>query len=267
MALFVWTNARLFVNEVDLSAQMSQLLLDYKAEILDATAFQQAAIGTRIHKSGLWDVSLNHEGFLDFAEPGIDEELFDTILLSETVNVTMIPVSTGTAGVIADGDHAYFGQFAGATYTPGGTVGDLAKFTYAATSKEQLAIGRVSIDDVVAVTGVVDGTAYQFGDAVAFPGFGGAIDVPAGDRIVAMVHIVADDFTDLDMIIESDDVANFAGTPATLATQANSTGITSFFMQSDGSTPITDEYFRLRVTGFTGTSATVLGVVGVVRGR
>ncbi len=264
MATFIWKNARLFVNEFDFSGQFNQLQLDYSAEVLDATVMA-AAIDTRIHAAGLWSAEINHAGFLDYAVSGQDAEMFGDVGGSG-FDHTIIPEPGGTAGVIADGDHAIFGGFVTGVYTPGGTVGELAKFSWTASGKNQLAKGRVSIDDAAAVTGVADGSAYRLGNA-AFGPMGGAIDVPAGDRIVAMVHITADDFSDLDIIIESDDVENFGGTPTTIATQANSAGVTSFLMQSDGTTAITDDWFRLRVTGFTGTSATVLGSIAVVRGR
>ena len=263
MATFFWKNARMFVNELDLSGQFNQLQLDYNAEVLDATVMNVAA--TRIHAGGLWTTEINHSGFLDYTDDGQDQTMFDDVGGSG-FDHTIIPTPGGAAGVIADGDHAIFGGFVTGTYTPGGTVGELAKFSWTASGKNQLAKGRVSIDDATAVSGVADGSAYQLG-AGAFGPLGGAVDVPAGDRVLAMVHITADDFTDLDVVLESDDVENFGGTPTTLATEANSTGITSFLMQSDGSTPITDDWFRLRVSGFTGTTATVLGSIAVVRGR
>ncbi len=265
MAIFVYTNARLFVNEFDFSGQFNVGKLDYNADMLDETAFQIAANGTRIRKAGLWDSAISHEGFVDFTDDAIEDELFTTAGLANTHH-TLIPFPTGAAGVIADGDKAFFGQFTTATHQWGGIVGEMAKFQWNAQGDAQLALGRVSIDDDAAVTGVVNGSGHQLGDATAFPGIGAPVDVPAGDRVVAMVHILADDFTDLDIVLESDDGAGFVSADI-LATQNNSTGITSFFMQSDGVTPITDDYFRLRVSGFTGTSATVLGSIAIVRGR
>ncbi len=266
MAIFHWQDAKLFVNEFDLSVQFNALKLDYTVEMLDETALggAPAGRGTRIHKPGLWDLKLAHHGFVDFTDGALDDELHGTVGAAAALNHTIIPFPTGALGVIVDGDHAYFSQFKTATYSGFQTgMGELAEFDWEAVGVEQLAIGRVSIDPVTPITGIADGSAYEFGNAASFT-FGGNID--AGDRVVAMVHILADDFTDLDIILESDDVANFGGTPATLDTVDNSTGVTSFFMASSGAA-ITDDFFRLRVTAFTGTSATVLGVIGVMRGR
>lgn len=266
MATFPYTNARLFVNEFDFSGQFNVGKLDYTAEMLDATAFQVAVAGTRLSRAGLWKAVINHEGFVDFDDDGIEEILFNTVGVANTLH-TLIPFPTGTAGVIADGDKAYIGKFTTATHSWGGQVGEMFKFKWNAESDFQLGLGRVSIDDATAVAGVVDGSAHQLGDAIAFPGIGGPVDVPSGDRVVALVHIIADDFDNLDIILESDTVANFGGTPSTIATQANSTGVTSFMLETDGSTAISDDYFRLRVTGFTGATATVLGSIAVLRGR
>ena len=266
MATFIWHNARVFIDAYDFSAQFSLTRLDYVAEMRDATAMQVAAAPTRIHKAGLWQADITHRGFLDFAEDGIEDIISTALGVGGTHDITMIPFPQGAAGVIADADHAYFGQFVNGRLTWAGNVGDMAEFDWEAHGNEQLGKGRVSIDDVIAVTGVVNGTGYQLGDATAFPGIGGPIDVPSGDRVVAMVHVVADDFTDLDFVLESDDAAPF-GTATVLASSLNHTGISSAFLQSDGSTPISDDFFRLRVSGFTGTSATVIGSVAVVRGR
>ncbi len=425
MAIFVWTNARLFVDEIDLSAQFNQLSLDYNVDTLDATAMQVAAMGTRIRKAGLWDVGIAHHGFLDFTDAAIEEQLNDSLrqaviadfttvdaaihkdqtggpsyvdetadansaggadvapfptlgddtddafligkankfdkakidtatagagdavagesvweysqgadnwaelttvvddtdeftasaatdrvisfvppsdwqkdtvnsqgpyyyirlrltadnvynttppvldqvwvqLIEAEFNHTIIPLPGGAAGVIADGDKAYFGKFTTGRLSWGGEVGSMGEFDWEAKSIDQLAIGRVSIDDVTAVSGAVDGTAYEFGNVATFPYIGGNFD--AGDRVVAMVHVIADDFTDLDIVLETDDVANFGGTPETQASVVNISGVSSFWLESDGGA-ITDDFVRLRVSSFTGSSATVLGVVGVVRGR
>lgn len=252
----------MFVNELDLSGQFNQLQLDYTAEVLDATVMDPAA--TRIHAAGLWSAEINHAGFLDFTDDGQDETMFGDVG-SSGFNHTIIPTPTGTAGVIADGDHTIFGGFVTGSYTPGGTVGELAKFSWTASGKNQLAKGRVSIDDSP-VLGLLDGSAYRFGD-VAFGPLGAAIDVPAGDLVKAMIHVTAvDTFTTMTVILESDDVENFGGTPTTLATQVIG-DVGSFAFESDGSTPITDDWFRLRVTVFTGTSATTLGSIAPTRGR
>lgn len=265
MATFVWTNARLFVDGFDLSGQMNQLQLDYTAEMLDATVMAPAR--TRIRAPGLWAAEINHNGFLDYAEFAIDSQLFATLGVAAGVDQTVVPTPSGVAGVIADGDHAIFGKFVTGAYTPGGQVGELAGFNWTASGRSQLAKGRVSIDDATDVTGVVDGTSYQFGDA-AFGPLGGAIDVPAGDLVKAMVHVTAEDtFTSATIVLESDDVENFGGTPTVVATQAIVPGVASYAFETDGSTPITDDWFRLRVSTFVGTSLTLIGSIGPTRGR
>ncbi len=266
MATFVWHNARVFIDGYDFSAQFSLTQLEYTAEMRDATAMQVSSAATRIHKAGLWQADLTHRGFLDYTDDAIEDIISTALGAGSTHNITVIPHPQGTAGVIADADHAYFGQYVNGRLTWAGNVGDMAEFDWEAHGNEQLAKGRVSIDDVTAISGVVNGTGYQLGDATAFPGIGGAVDVPAGDRVVAMVHIVADDFTDLDFVLESDDGAGFVSAD-TLATSANHSGIGAAFLESDGSTPINDDYFRLRVSGWTGTTATVVGSVAIVRGR
>ncbi|KKN54437.1 hypothetical protein LCGC14_0592350 [marine sediment metagenome] len=265
MATFVWSNVRLFVDEFDLSGQMNKLQLDYTAEMLDATVMSPDK--TRLHAPGLWSAEINHNGFLDYADGAIDDQLFATLGVDAGVLQTIVPVPSGALGVIADGDHAFFGEFVSGAYTPGGTVGELAAFNWVASGRTQLAKGRVSIDDAANVTGVANGSAYQFGNA-AFGPLGAAIDVPSGDLVKAMVHVTAEDtFTSATIVLESDDVENFGGTPTIVATQAIVPGIASYAFETDGTTAITDDWFRLRVSAFTGTSLTLIGSIGPTRGR
>jgi hypothetical protein len=89
MATIVYRNAYFWVNGVDYSSDTSELTLNYKAEMLDETAFGD---DTRIKKGGLkvWDLSAKFHQ--DFSSAHVGSALF--ALVGTTTCVEMRPLNS-----------------------------------------------------------------------------------------------------------------------------------------------------------------------------
>lgn len=64
MATIVYKRARLFLGEADISAQLTELNVEYSVEILDDTRFGH---DTRFHKGGLSVANISGKGSFDDA--------------------------------------------------------------------------------------------------------------------------------------------------------------------------------------------------------
>lgn len=122
MATFVWTNANVVINSVDESDHVSQVQLNYNAEMLDATVMATAA--TRIRRPGLFDWSVDITLFDDFADADLDDLLFALvgaaafpIILRPTQAVIGATNPEFRGNVVLEGDPV------------GGSVGEMAAKT------------------------------------------------------------------------------------------------------------------------------------------
>lgn len=90
----VYKNAVMLIEGRDISAELYQLMLDYKVEILDRTTFGN---DTRIHVGGLYEAVLSAEGYADFA--ALAPDLMFTLLGTDDSIITVFPngVTVGTA--------------------------------------------------------------------------------------------------------------------------------------------------------------------------
>ncbi len=86
MAEFVFTDASVVINAVDLSDHVRQVTLNYSAELQDDTAMGD---DTRSRIGGLKDWSMELEFNQDFAAAEIDVTLFP--LVGSTFAVTLKP--------------------------------------------------------------------------------------------------------------------------------------------------------------------------------
>lgn len=79
----LYRNAKLFVNEGQLDASLSELSVDYSAEILDVTTFGQ---DTRIKRGGLFMGKISGKGFFDLVGAiGLEPLLFGDVGLDDSV--------------------------------------------------------------------------------------------------------------------------------------------------------------------------------------
>jgi hypothetical protein len=117
MATLVYTNAKIEVNGVDLSAHASEVSLNYASEMQDETAMGD---DTRIRKGGLKDWSVDVTFHQDFAAAKVDATLFSVV--GTTVCVELRPQNICSTVI----NPTYSGIGIIESYNPlGGAVGAL----------------------------------------------------------------------------------------------------------------------------------------------
>lgn len=84
MATVVYRNAYFWLNGVDYSADIAELTLNYKAEMLDETAMGD---DTRIRKGGLKDWSIAAKAHQDFSAAHVGANLFALVGTTTCVEV------------------------------------------------------------------------------------------------------------------------------------------------------------------------------------
>lgn len=123
MAAFVFTDALVTINSIDLSDHVQSVTLTYEAEILDDTVM---GLGTRSGRAGLKNWSLE-VGFLqDFAAANVDATLF------ALVGAAAFPVAVrkSKTDAISATNPEYQGYAVLESYPPlQGSVGDLGVVT------------------------------------------------------------------------------------------------------------------------------------------
>lgn len=118
MATFVFTDASVTINSVDLSDHVRSVTLDITAEEQDDTAMGATF---RSRKGGLKDGSISLEFNSDFAAAEIDATLFP--ILATTVAFVVKPTSSAVSAT----NPSYSGNCLVTQHVPvGNAVGDLA---------------------------------------------------------------------------------------------------------------------------------------------
>ena len=118
MAVFVFTNASLTVNGVDLSDHVQSVTLNYEAELQDDTVMGDT---TRSNIGGLKNWSMDVQFVQDFAASKVDATLFS--IVGSAVTVILIPVNATVTAT----NPSYTGTGIIGSYSPlGNSVGDLA---------------------------------------------------------------------------------------------------------------------------------------------
>ena len=122
MAAFVFKDAVLVVNSVDLTLFSNSITLNYSAELQDASCF---GVDTRINLAGLKDWSIDVTFKQDFAAAAVDATLFP-LVGAVAFPITLKP----TSAAISATNPEFQGTAVLGTYNPfGGSVGDLAAAT------------------------------------------------------------------------------------------------------------------------------------------
>lgn len=231
MATFVLTDAKIWINEIDLSATSNQLNLEYAAEALDETAFGDA---TRIMKGGLKTISLGISGHFNEDDATLgggayNDELFDDV----GTNNVLIGISPegGTAG-----DTAYLFQAFQANYNISGGIGELLAFSIDASAGDEGVLVRGTLmANLAAQTTTGSGSGFQLGA------------VSASQTLYGGLHVLAASAGDtLDVRIESDSSNSFSGAETTRMTFAQKTAVGSEYQTVTGA--ITDTWWRTDFT-------------------
>ena len=118
MATFVYTDASVVVNSVDLSDHVKSCTVNYEAEMLDDTVMGDT---TRSNIAGLLNWSIDVEFLQDFAAAKVDATLF-ALIGSASFTVIVKP----TSGSVSSTNPSFSGSVVLESYPPmSGAVGDL----------------------------------------------------------------------------------------------------------------------------------------------
>jgi hypothetical protein len=118
MATFVYTDASVTVNTVDLSDHVKSCTLNYEAEMLDDTVMGDT---TRSNMAGLLNWSIDVDFLQDFASAKVDATLF-ALIGSASFTVILKP----TSGSVSATNPSFTGSAVLESYPPmTGGVGDL----------------------------------------------------------------------------------------------------------------------------------------------
>lgn len=135
MATFVYTDASVVVNTVDLSDHVKSCSVNYEAEMLDDTVMGDT---TRSNIAGLLNWSMDVEFLQDFASAKVDATLF-ALVGSASFTVTVKP----TSGSVSATNPSFSGSAVLESYPPmTGSVGDLE--TVSATFRSAGALTRAT---------------------------------------------------------------------------------------------------------------------------
>ena len=224
MATLVFTDAKIFIAQYDVSGDLNQVQLNIGAEMVENTGFGATA---RTKKPGLFTVDYSMQGFANFGTGLTDEGLFAK---AGTVDIphTLVP------DTIAVGGNCFFFKGAQAGYSPGGQIGEMIKFT---------ASGGVSGGACIKGKVLETGATMRVASGNSAEVLVSACTIP--QKVFASIHVLAMQGTapTLAVIVQSD-TTGFAS-PAnqiTFATFSNAIG--SNFANTAASN-ITDTYYRV----------------------
>lgn len=242
MTAFSLKDATIHVHGHDFSADSNTISLAAEAEALESTTFRSG--GWRSRVAGLKSVSCDTSGFWD---PTPDAENFADLGVASRV-CTVSPTS-------AEGDVAYMFRAGRFSYSQFGDVGSLAPFSLGmmGTSREGLVRGRMikSRGNVTAVGAV--GSPFQLG----------ATDDDPLEYLYGSLHVFSAGTT-LTAVIESATANTFVG--ATTRATLGPITATGGYWATRVAGPITDTWYRLRVTAITGTFD-IAAAVGIGRAK
>lgn len=239
MPHFVYTNAKIFLAHFDLSSHLNSVQVGLNQELQDKTTFGSSFRG---RLPGLKGMNFGIAGFSDFVDDGQDE------VIASKVAVADVPLLVGPRGA-AVGDVAYFGPVAHAEYGHQVAIGETAKFTASGELSSHQWVRGAFLRDPVAFTGTFNGGAVQLGA------------VGATQKLFAAIHVLAFTGTSFVIKVQSDDNAGFSS-PTDRITFTTVAGLGSEFAAPVAG-PITDDYWRMVCSAFTGTSFTIVGAVGI----
>lgn len=241
MAHLVPTNCKIFLAQFDISGDSNSVTLNSGDELPQDTCF-----GDTFHQclNSLKTVEVGMGGFVDVADDGTDEVMTDRM---GTANVPLIIAPTGGAA----GQPCFFGPIAQGEYSPSLEIGEIFKWELSAKlmstkwSRGQVLWGT----DHAAITGTASGVAYQVGA------------VSATQKLYAILAVTNADLTTMDVVLESDNAEGFgSGTTRVTFTQVT-TETAEFPTPVAGA--ITDDWWRFRVSGFSGTTASMIGAMAI----
>ncbi len=235
MAVHVLTDATIWYDGQDLTSQTNKVELTESASELDATTFGSGGWEEKV--GGLKKVTAMGEGFIDYSEP--DLSFFNNVGTAGK----LFSVSMGGADLAT----AFASQQLTGTYSHGGTVGELEKFSLAMTGSTGPGLVKgVLLKPKTTVSGNTNGTSYQAG-AIA-----------TGQTGYVAIHCFSAGTT-ADVIVESDDDTGFGSATTRFTNTITAAGGTWATALAG---PITDDWWRVRTANVTG-SFSIAVVFGI----
>lgn len=234
MAHFVATDQRLYVDQYDLSGDVTTNGPTFTQDAVNATTHGNNSM---VYLPGLRSASYSVAGYADFAA----DANFDALNGNTTLLVTMTPDGD------TEGSAALVFQSIRTSFTPiAGSIGGMAELSVAGQVDEVFAGGYI-LHPKTARTSSSQTTGVQVG----------ALN---GGTAVANLHVFAGTASTLDVTIESDNSAGFpSATTRGTFTQATGATAEQITITSAGS----DDYWRVAYTvgGGTWTFAVSLGII------
>ncbi|MEU5549202.1 hypothetical protein ABZ738_05485 [Micromonospora sp. NPDC047793] len=243
METFAANNITTWFGGYDMTTDLSQTTMPLEREALDSTVFGPVGQRTaRSRKAGLEDASSQVAGFWQ-ADEGLDETVFAAL-----GGVQVITHSHDGA----EGSPAYSYRASTFSYQLFGDVGQLVPFSLTAQGAKGNGNPGVIRGVVLKTLGEVDatgaaGTPFELGE------------VASGQHLYAALH-VTDPGTTITAVLESDEDDDFAS--ATTRATFGPITVAGGYWATRVAGPITDEWYRLRVTALTGT-ADIACVAGI----
>jgi hypothetical protein len=121
MGVYVIKSPKILIDGVDVSCKTNSMSLTVDCDMLDKTVF--CSSGGREYIPGLINWTLDYSGFYSAGDNDVDDTTFERIGVDSLSSFLIGPTNAVTTG-----DLAYFGTANKATYTPLGSVGDIAPF-------------------------------------------------------------------------------------------------------------------------------------------
>lgn len=238
MSSFVLLDVTSYVGGFNLTTKMNQISMSLESDALEDTTF--GTDGWRTRKSGLKDVSADLAGYWDNE---IDAETYAGL------GVANEPVSISPTGV--EGETAYLWRGERFSYQAFGSIGALVPFNVGMMGSHSQGVARGAFLKSQANVSAIGGTGAEFELA------GG---IPDGAALYSNFHVF-DAGTTITAVVESDEDDTFA-TATTRLTHGPLTSVGGDAQRIEG--PITDTFFRVRVTAVTGTFsvACAIGIGG-----
>lgn len=240
MSHFPLLNCKIILGQYDISGDTNRISIarsqqDLADDTFSATKTHKARIG------GLGDGVIGMAGLVELTDDGQDE------IFSTNMSLSNIPLLISLLSA-ADFDRCKFGKIQQGQYQSAGKVGGRAEWSadgrisdYVLTDGNIMAVGTK--------TATFNGVARQLGA------------MTATQKMYATLHATAKNtFTSAVFKVQSDDNSGFT-TPTDRITFSTVTGLTAEHKVLSGA--ITDDYWRVICSSFSGTSLAVTIAIGI----
>lgn len=236
----VLTDARIYLETVDLTGFSNKVELQSSAVDLDKTTF--ASGGWMERAGGLFDSQAALDGFFQATDLTMPDDTFWANLGVTGTALTVLP----TSGAV--GSLAYLGKVLEVEYKPGGQVGQLLGWSATCKGNTALARGQILHPQGTARTSSGNGTGVQLGA------------VTSAQRMYANLHVMSISGTGTPTITVAlqSNVDNTFGSPTTRLTFNADTALDGQALSVLG--PITDTWWRVTWT-ISGTTPSFLFAV------